>query len=300
MAKKRRRGRPRKNPIIKQFNRDSKIKKMSHIIPAITFVVAIILKFQYNYPLYNPEYNLGGIIPFVIIMGFIYLFVYSFLDFNDLTNNVKANKFLSPFIFLTIFLYTHFHKNIIMFSPEAPYYGSFSISFLFTIIYMYSSEYFQPDLDHHSRPGTSHFPLGKWIAYWRFGRFLKWLTKPINLLWNWMWTPFATLFTHRGIAHWPIVSVLLRILYIYILFLPLNYFFPNNILNYWIHLFFPWNEGFMSLDWIIFCLPIFISDLIHIIVDYIDSVKRGMPFCPNRIPRGLIANIIEEIRSQKK
>lgn len=299
MPKKRKRGRPRKNPILKHFNRDSKIKRMSHIIPALTLFISLIMKFQYEYPLYDPNYTFGGIIPFVIIMGFIYMFVYAFLDFNDLTNNVKANKFLAPFVFMTIFLYTHFHKGIIIFSPEAPYYGSMSISFLFTIIYMYSSEYFQPDLDHHSRPGTSHFPLGRWIAYWRFGRFLKWLTKPINVLWNLFWTPYATLFTHRGVAHWPIFSVYMRIAYIYILFFPLNYFFPDNPINVWIYMFLPWSPDFLSLNWIIFCLPIFISDIIHILVDYIDSVKRGMPFCPNRIPRGLIANIIEEIRSEK-
>lgn len=296
---KRKRGRPRKNPIFKDFNRDSKIKKLSHLIPLFTVIISLILKIQYDFPLYDPFFTLGGIIPFVILMGIVYLFVYAFLDVKDLTNNVKANKFLAPFVFLGVFLYVHFHAELIIFSPEAPYYGAFSVSCLFTFVYMYASEYFQPDLDHHSRPGTSHFPMGKWISYWRMGRFLKWLTKPINLLWNYFWTPFATMFTHRGIAHWPIISVYLRILYIYIVFYPINYFYPNNPINYWIHLFFPWNNNFMNLDWVIFCFPIFLSDIIHILVDYIDSVKRGMPFCPSRIPRGFFASIIDEIIDKK-
>jgi len=300
MAKKRRRGRPRKNPIFKNFNKDSKIKRVSHLIPLLTLISSIIMKIQYDFPLYNPNFTFGGLIPFIIIMGFIYLFVYAFLDFNDLTNNVKANKFLSPFVFLGVLLYTHFHLKIILFSPEAIYSGSIMISFIFTFVYMYSSEYFQPDLDLHSRPGTSHFPLGKWIAYWRTGRFLKWLTKPLNLLWNWMWTPFANMFTHRGLSHWPIISVYLRISYLYIIFFPINYFLHDNYISLWINMFFPWNENFMSLDWIIFCLPVFLSDIIHILVDYIDAVKRGMPFCPSRIPRGLFANIWDEIKNEKK
>ena len=34
--------------------------------------------------------------------------------------------------------------------------------------------------------------------------------KPITLLWYYSWEPFAYLWTHRGVTHWPVIGVWLK------------------------------------------------------------------------------------------
>lgn len=212
---------------------------------------------------------------------------------DSLTDNVRANELLSP----VYFIFTYFLiKGSLSFDFIVLQY-----TFLSTLIYIYASNYFQPDLDvDHSRPGMGHFPLGRWVnAYWS-GRFFKIVFKPINRLWYWMWHPYGKLLTHRGIGHWPILGVWLRVsyLFLWIIFFQgflelfgINFELLNIFLNgagYWVKAFFPWSQNFGSNYWFLFCFPVYLSDIIHIFVDYIDSAKRGLAFCPKKIPRGKI------------
>ena len=99
--------------------------------------------------------------------------------------------------------------------------------------------------------------------------------------------------THRGVSHYPIIGTLTRILYIYLFLLLISYFYPIN-LSY-IELFF--SKGFYKnhphhLAWMILCLPIFISDLIHFLVDFFDSIKNGTKFSSYAHKPGIILEFI--------
>lgn len=223
---------------------------------------------------------------------------------NSLTDNVRANELLSPLYFFI----TYIILNNNQFSWD---FLVFQYSFFSTLTYIYASNYFQPDLDiHHSRPGMGHFPLGRWVGEYRFGRALKMMVYPINRLWYWLWHPFGATFTHRGVGHWPVIGVWLRVGYLWLwamffqgIFQGLNFLegFKYTIyIKHFLEMFYPWGEGFGTKYWFLFCFPVYLSDSIHILVDYIDSVKRGFSFCPPKIPRGWIAKNYQKIRKKIK
>lgn len=302
------RGRPRKHPFVKILEKkNTTARKISHSIPVLSIIIAIYLHFGLNIPIYSPNVIFGGIAPFLGIMSVIYLFIYGFMDPDDLTDNVKANKLIAPFVFVGVFALLNIKMGIPIFSDSAPYYGSLSASGIFVFFYMYCSDYFQPDLDvYGSRPGMTHFPLGKWILYYGWARSLKYLLTPLTKAWYHLWTPYAFLFTHRGITHYPIMSTWFRVAYLIVIVGTLDFVAQKilgreffNVVLYWLRMFFPWDDNFLSLNWIIWCLPVYLTDFVHIMVDYFDAVKRGMPFCPDRIPRGFIAKTLESIKEIK-
>lgn len=223
---------------------------------------------------------------------------------NDLTDNVKVNVILSPLYFIGIFLFIKTeYSHLPLFSTNNE--SILLYSFISTFVYIYASHYFQPDLDVYSnRPGMGHFPLGKKIGFFRLGRFFKWLFFPINRIWYHMWTPYARLFTHRGITHWPILSTIIRVSYLLCIFLILKSFvdflgFENKLLNliiYWLKNFFLKFDFFY---FILFNFPIYISDLAHIIVDYRDSSRKGISFCSPKLPRGILYQIYDTIKGGK-
>jgi len=163
-----------------------------------------------------------------------------------INNNVYVNWVLSPLYFLVIFLVLKkiYHLKSGLYVGSAEYY-----SFLSTLVYVYASKFFQPDLDHHmNRPGKGSFPIPqeleallapvtkpikKFIKKTRSkhasgGRIVKILMKPLifalwlfdvmkDILptaWNLYWKPFAYLFTHRGVPHWYVIGTWLRIWYV--------------------------------------------------------------------------------------
>lgn len=158
----------------------------------------------------------------------------------SLSNNVEVNEVLSPIYFILILFLLKYYYNVIPLWNGFFHISLIHLSFLSTVIYVYSSNFFQPDLDVLiNRPGMNHFPLGKWVDktppfnnmlmffgleknaffikikdifnnIWRFIRFLKWLFYPINVVWYYMWQPYASLLTHRGLGHIPIISTIIR------------------------------------------------------------------------------------------
>jgi uncharacterized metal-binding protein len=223
-------------------------------------------------------------------------------DKNALTDNVKFNEMLAPlyFVLMVLFLDQNYKMNMI----QDFFRSSIFYSFVSTLVYVFATNYFQPDLDvKTNRPGMGHFPMGRWFGNFKFGRFIKWFLYPVNRAWYWLWHPYGYVLTHRGAGHWPIWGVWLRVgyllLWITALNLILNIINPAlsiSFLQNWLLSFYPWNKNFGNFYFILFCFPIYLSDTVHIAVDYYDAVKRQMSFCPPRIPRGLLMKLINTIR----
>lgn len=301
----------KRNKQIKLFfltRKQSWVQKVSHFIPVIMVALSFYLYFIKNYPLYDTSVSFGGVLPICGVLGLIYFFMYMYIDPKQLTDNVKANRVFAPFVFLGIFYYTQSSLKMPIFGQMHEYWGGLGYSFLFVTIYLYTSVYFQPDLDvYGSRPGMTHFPVGRWITIFRVGRFIKWLFKPVTVAWYKFWTPYAFLFTHRGITHWPFFSTWLRVGYVlfwvYLVdsmlrFVGLEIGFISKTIKY-LELFYPWTKGFLGKEWVLYCLPVYICDFVHIAVDYIDAVKRTIPYCSPRIPRGFLASLLEELKRKK-
>lgn len=296
-------------------------KKISHYIPLIGLILCSILYFKFKVPFFDSTLIYGGILPLFIIFNIVYFFIYLYLDIDDLTDNVKANRVFSPFVFILVLITAVVKFKMPLFNHDSRYFGGIGFSLIFILNYLYSSSYFQPDLDTSgARPGMTHFPVGKWIAASRYGQFVKWFFKPITVFWFKLWGPFATMFTHRGITHFPIIGAYLRVSYLWLFFSLLNYglswvirsavFMKISIVAqialavkinfvhyglYFCEIFYPWNVNFGSMNWILICCPIFLGDFVHILVDFIDSYKRDKPFCHPQIPRGLIFQLFKEI-----
>lgn len=296
MNRKKRRGRPRKNPIFKEFNKDSKIRRLSHIVPLSGIPIL--------YYLHTLNYSVNELLLTSSAIIIIYLITYASLDLKSLTDNKRANNFISPFILIGLITYQYFNMKIPLFSQDSYFYGAVGSSFLFVVIYLYSSEFYQPDLDHIKRPGEKHFPLGRTIAYWSFGRFLKKIFMPITIAWNKLWIPYMILFTHRGFfSHYPIISTITRTAYLYLIVFSINktlYLFNLNIdiVESYLYAFFPWSKSFWSYHWFILCFPVYLTDLVHVFVDYTDSLKKGLPYCPERLPRGLVFKIYTSFKEK--
>ena len=110
--------------------------------------------------------------------------------YNDLlSDNVEVNYKLSPFIGVMICSIFYFQLGMPLgITFETLFSGALFNTGLFTLVYFFSSSYFQPDLDQYrNRPGMKHFPLGYWMlseknvgSFAKIGRFLKWLLFPIR------------------------------------------------------------------------------------------------------------------------
>jgi uncharacterized metal-binding protein len=227
----------------------------------------------------------------------------------QLTDNVRANEIMAPVYLGLVTLLLNFHLKIPVLSNKLFHSGLFW-GFMSTLIYVFASNYFQPDLDiSHNRPGMSHFPFGRWVGAYKYGRFLKWVAWPINRIWYYLWDPYGQLLTHRGVGHWPFLGVFLRVGYLWVMltgmrFMSLYLFHTDipgfhNIISY-LTMFSPLSGAWGTFPWFVACFPIFISDLLHIVVDYRDSARKGISFCPPAIPRGLIMHIINGIRDIKR
>lgn len=220
-------------------------------------------------------------------------------------NNVSVNVYFSPiFVVIQYFILKKF-------TPLDTVALNLLISL---VVYIFSSMFFQPDLDQHpNKPGKETFPLGTYlfpitsqiissvfmIGVKRARRILYCFLWPINRFWFYFWMPYGILLTHRGISHLPIIGVLTRIYYLKILFFFVS--FSSIVeLNSFLNNFFFWNLEGDYQNFIIFCLPVFLSDFFHILIDFIESKVKGFDFCPPKIPRGLIAKILHNIFNIRK
>ena len=133
---------------------------------------------------------------------------------SDLTSNVAVNKILSPVYFLMIFMYLFKIKKI---QPIGHGVSSSSIllALISTIFYVWCSYFFQPDLDvRKMRPGMNTFPTGSTLLNSPIGLLISPIQKLIAKSWYYLWQPYASIFTHRGITHWPVIGTFIRIAYL--------------------------------------------------------------------------------------
>lgn len=292
--------------LISPSNKQKLLKKIPYVVSFLS--VFLIYYFDLSS---NQIKNL--VIPFFVAFLLLFTSSYIYADKNDLVNNVMASRVLAPFIFM-ITLFTSLVNGMPLFSPYNFYSGAVPFSVVFILIYLYANSYFQPDLDNHNIPGRSHFPHGNWIRSYKLGRFLRWLLIPINRLWFHMWQPFASLFTHRGVIHYPIIGVVLRVAYIQLIIFiifsityGLNYitsYFSislNEILFYQykvlksLNFIYPLPSNISNIYWLMISLPIYISDLTHIGVDFYEAQSNLKPFCHKNQPRGLLVKIYRNL-----
>jgi uncharacterized metal-binding protein len=214
----------------------------------------------------------------------------------DLINNVIANYFLSPLFFLIVFIVLE-SRGLTAFGTHTVIYGAFPLAIISTCFYLYCSSFFQPDLDvGPKRPGMGYFPFGAWTLKIPAGPFLRAAGYPLNRIWYAMWTPYSLLLTHRGIGHWPVIGTWVRVGYLYLCLLGSQKLLLSiglklkliSTLILWAKAFYPWSPAFFGMTWIVFCFPVYMADIIHILVDYFDSYRKGISFCPPQIPRGYI------------
>lgn len=226
------------------------------------------------------------------------------------TDNFKASLMISPVYFIGFLYIINYLYEVDL--PDAIFYSVISV-----FIYIFSSRFYNPDLDHRDRrPGMAHFPLGSYLCknlmslYGKSNGALKVLLfipvqsqRIITLVWFYLWQPLTFLITHRGITHWPIIGVIFRnsylLLLVFLLDLGLNNEITQNILDQFkqIYLFFlePAVTGKFSLMFMIYIFPVYTSDIIHSSVDAYDSLINRTSFCPQGIPRGFFATVFKKI-----
>jgi uncharacterized metal-binding protein len=225
----------------------------------------------------------------------------------NLTSNVAINKLLSPLYFAGILWYLRGFKRVPMFGEDSFFLGALFFALLSSFFYVWCSYFFQPDLDVRlNRPGMSTFPFGTVLLNSAISFFLIPIQFMVGKSWYYFWQPYARLCTHRGVSHWPILSVWFRVTYLLLLFTLIEILLrlfsipvPQClfVLQYWAKSFFPWNSGFGSLTWFVFCFPVYISDLAHESIDYLDSHRKGISYCPPQIARGLFNQIFSFLKS---
>lgn len=193
----------------------------------------------------------------------------------------------------------------------------------FIAIYIYSSWIFSPDLDHPEfRPGKHSFPFPgytrTWIkavlhkcftflkplGFYRLWEPFRWIVfTPLNALrwiWNQLWIPYAYLLTHRGISHLPVIGLLTRLLYLWGIIKILIFFIPHSNFSYeylvrdWKWMLPKMIDGRLYINSIL--LPIYISDILHSLVDAIESFIKGTRFCSYEQRTGLLARIFHPRR----
>ena len=210
-----------------------------------------------------------------------------------LTDNFKANLLLTPvavciYFFLLVILDKYFRVPL-----------NLKTMIIFISIYIYSSRFYQPDLDHKSnRPGKAHFPLGKKLSVF----LMKYKTSYFSYvficlsqtqmllarLWYITWTPFTFFVTHRGATHIPIFGTIIRTLYLCMVFVIIRKILIqtgtdfgvdalNNVIHYLKALAL---IGAKDSYFALYCMPVYIADIIHQSVDLYDSKRRGYSYCP--------------------
>ena len=256
------------------------------------------------------KYHLNGLYKFAVKIVAI---PKVFDNYSNLTSNVAINKLLSPVYFMVIFGYLRAYKGIPLFSPNSHFIGALPHAIYSSLFYVWCSYQFSPDLDvRTNRPGMNTFPFGATFLNSKVGIIFSPLQVVLGKLWYLFWQPYAELCTHRGVSHWPIISVLYRITYLYLWVMLVQFglrFFGIysvpfiNSLKYLLNSFYPWSDSFGNVTWFICCFPVFVSDLAHEAVDALDSKRKGISFCPPQIPRGyfskgygLIKALIEKKR----
>lgn len=217
----------------------------------------------------------------------------------NLVNNITVNWLLSPLYFIFIVSYLEIkYPHVQIFSREANFFGKLPLALFSTWFYCYASTFFQPDLDGSWRPGDRGFPLGKWSLKYPIGNTLMTILRPVNRIWFYFWELYSRLITHRGISHWPIIGVWSRVFYILLhvwlavyimdyfqlMLVPLRSFLL--VIESWCRSFFPWNAEFGSAGFYLLTLPVFVSDIAHSLVDYIEAKAKGKTFVPSLAKRG--------------
>lgn len=233
---------------------------------------------------------------------------------SELTDNFKANLLFTP---LALLIYHHLLKfNFNRFGLVTSF--SLSVSFVGIYIYA-SRFYQPDLDHRTNRPGKAHFPFGKTISVFLMGNkgilgglfaVLSHFQVACAKLWYWYWKPFTYLVTHRGATHIPIFGTFLRSLYVYggikVLIIIhvivsgellrwgnassisfISHFlialsrFPVEIILGPINNFFKSLCLFSGIDqyFAIYCLPVYLADIIHEAVDFYDSFRRGKGYC---------------------
>lgn len=212
-------------------------------------------------------------------------------------NNVSVNYLFAPLFAAFLYRFLTKHYNIKAIDHGFPFGGALPLTFWSTCFYCYASTFFQPDLDQDThRPGKFGFPFGTTISNAAIGRVVRWLTWPVNRVWYYLWQPYGELFTHRGMGHWPIIGVWLRVFYLYgwyIFFeaiaMRLHIYGPRmRYFEVWCQSFFPGSHGFGTVGFYLFCFPIFIADIFHSGVDLYESYQKGNAFCPQTMKKGIL------------
>ena len=200
---------------------------------------------------------------------------------------------------------------------------------LLNLSYIISSYWLSPDLDHRFfRPGHHSFPFGpvRSLVPWGIQRFFWWALHPIhkglNAIWRRLWWPMGQIFTHRGALHWPVYGTAIKLFYgtifwgllgsavkVILILVPMRgvsnvlgglvptsfspiYWFSKDLLPFIAKT--PWTWLFLA-AWVV-------ADILHIAVDYYDSVKHNPPkaFCSRSHPRGLIIGAIGGLKQIKR
>jgi uncharacterized metal-binding protein len=166
------------------------------------------------------------------------------------------------------------------------FYQSIIRAMIFVFLYAFASAFIQPDLDQSvSRPGRTTFPLGQ-FKNTNLGENLFNILYPLNRIWYYFWHPYGLLLTHRGISHWPILGTLTRAGYILGIAWGLGHFLPfvhfGFIIDY-LKLYFPteYNRthfAALSIFWFSFVCPFFVSDVVHFLIDFFDSIRNNTRF----------------------
>ncbi len=155
---------------------------------------------------------------------------------------------------------THEIINLAAFPPIV-YYLQPNEFWGFAAGYLFGTFLLSPDNDiYHSRP----------VKRWKFLKII--------------WKPYTKIFSHRGVSHYPIIGSITRLFYLsivaflfyiilYILtekFFPdFNKFFSQITIN---------QNMFLSPFFVSFLIGLFLSEIIHIIVDMVYSFfKRLLP-----------------------
>lgn len=167
---------------------------------------------------------------------------------------------------------------------------------IYSLTYLYCSTFYQPDLDQEvNRPKKEYFPHGESIT--KLPYFKKWVSKlfrPINRAWYYYWQLYGNLLTHRGMSHWPILSVVLRNSYLFlpVIFLDrvVDHYLIDLAMDYYKESL-PWNTNFKGHLFIVYVLPVYMSDINHILIDFIESKMKGNDFCPPKLKRGYLAKL---------
>ncbi len=216
-------------------------------------------------------------------------------------DNVYVNRTLVPIVFLAYLVYSWLtNPNSITNT------NGIKLSFVSCIIYFYVSRFFQPDLDQTPhRPGNLSFPVSMealsfigntieiivGIRKKRTINLCLLIIRPVAFVWYIIWEPYALLLTHRGISHWPIIGTLSRLYYLSLICLVpgfeylFEYFRPFLLLDLS-------DKRFV----VYYVSPIYLSDVVHISVDFLESKVKGYDFCTPKNKRGYISIFLQKLK----